>query len=184
MATRDADKQQVLFIQGGGGERGYEADAKLVSSLRAALGPAYTVRYPRMSVEDKPDFGWGAQIGKAIAATKSSTVVGHSLGASMLMKYITEHEVNHQIAGIFLISAPFWSAAHEALALQDGFADRLPNGVPIFLYHAIDDDEVGVAHVDMYAQQLPRATVRKIASGGHQLGNDLTPVAKDIGSLE
>jgi len=180
MATRDADRKEVLFIQGGG-ERGYEADAALAASLRAALGAAYTVRYPRMSVQDKPDFGWGEQIGKEIAASKSGVVLaGHSLGASMLMKYITEHEIKNQIAGVALISAPFWSAAHDALALQEGFADRLPKDVPIFLYHAIDDDEVGVAHVDMYAQRLPRATVRKIARGGHQLGNDMTPVAKDI----
>jgi predicted alpha/beta hydrolase family esterase len=183
MATADADKKQVLFIQGGG-EGGYEADAKLVSSLRAALGTAYTVQYPRMHVEDKPDFGWGPQIGKAIAASKSGVaLVGHSLGASMLVKYIAEHEIKNQIAGIFLISTPFWGAAHEGLALQEGFADRLPNDVPIFLYYAIDDEEVGVAHADMYAQKLPRATVRKIARGGHQLGNDLTPVAKDIASL-
>jgi uncharacterized protein len=60
----------------------------------------------------------------------------------------------------------------------------LPRDVPMFLYHAIDDEELGVAHVDTYAQKLPRATVRKIARGGHQLGNDLTPVAKDIASLE
>lgn len=180
MATGNVDDKQVLFIHGGG-DGGYEADAKLVASLRAALGPSYIVRYPRMSVEEKPDFGWGEQIGKAIAASKSGVVlVGHSLGASMLIKYISEHEIENRIAGIFLISAPFWSAAQDALALRDGFADRLPDDVPMFLYHAIDDEEVGVAHVDMYAQKLPRATVRKIASGGHQLGDDLTPVAKDI----
>ena len=183
MAAGDVDKKNVLFIQGGG-EGGYEADATLVSSLRAALGPAYAVRYPRMSVEEKPDFGWGEQIGKEIAASQSGVVlVGHSLGASMLMKRITEHENLNQITGVFLISAPFWGAAHQGLALQEGFADRVPKDVPIVLYHAIDDEEVGVAHVDMYAQRLPRATVRKIARGGHQLGNDMTPVAKDIRSL-
>jgi len=183
MATGDADKKEVLFIQGGG-EAGYEADEALVASLRAALGPAYTVRYPRMSVEQKPDFGWGAQIGKQLAASTSGVVlVGHSLGASLLMKYVTEHAIKRQIAGIFLIAAPFWGAAQQALALQDDFGHRLPQGAPVFLYHALDDEQVGVEHVDKYAQKLPGATVRKLASGGHQLGNDLTAVANDIRSL-
>jgi hypothetical protein len=35
----------------------------------------------------------------------------------------------------------------------------------------------------LYPQKLPQATVREIASGGHQLNNDLTLVAKDIKSL-
>jgi len=180
MATRDVGRKEVLFIHGGG-ETGHEVDAALAASLRAALGAGYTVRYPRLSVEDKPDFGWGAQIGKEIAASKSGAIlIGHSLGASMLMKRITEHVLENRIAGIFLVSAPFWAPAHEALALHEGFADRLPNDVPIFLYHAMDDDEVAVAHVDKYARRLPRATVRKIAKGGHQLGNDMTPVAEDM----
>ena len=31
-----------------------------------------------------------------------------------------------------------------------------------------------------YAKKLPQATIREITSGGHQLGNDLAPVAEDI----
>ncbi len=41
------DKKQVLFVQGGG-NGGYEVDAKLAASLQEALGTAYHVRYPRM----------------------------------------------------------------------------------------------------------------------------------------
>jgi len=38
-------KKNVLFIQGGG-EKGYEADAKLAASLQRELGEAYHVNYP------------------------------------------------------------------------------------------------------------------------------------------
>jgi hypothetical protein len=36
----------------------------------------------------------------------------------------------------------------------------------------------------MYASKLPQATIREIPSGGHQLDNDLTPVALDIKNLK
>src|SRR6186997_1796735 len=92
-------KKQVLFIQGGGDD-GYEADEKLADSLRAELGSAYDVRYPRMQVEkDAPDFGWGAQIGEQIASIEGEVIlVGHSLGASILLKYLSENTVSQPIS--------------------------------------------------------------------------------------
>jgi uncharacterized protein len=187
MATAYTDKKPVLFIHGGG-EDGYGADAKLAASLQEGLGAAYNVRYPQMPDQDVPDFGWGKQIGKEIAALKDEVVlVGHSLGASMLLKYVSENSVNHQISGIFLIATPFWSgdeAWHEGLKLREDFADTLPKDVPIFLYHNRDDEEVDVADLAIYAKKLPQATIRERASGGHQFGNDLTQVALDIKNLK
>jgi pimeloyl-ACP methyl ester carboxylesterase len=63
-------------------------------------------------------------------------------------------------------------------------ADRLPRGVPIFLYHGRDDDTVPCGHVELYARALPRAEVRRLAGRDHQLNNRLTEVATDIRRLE
>src|SRR5262245_19787463 len=126
MTEAHTEKKQVLFICGGG-EGGYEADTKLAVSLRVALGTAYDVRYPQMPNEDTPDFGWGRQIGKEIAAIKGQVIlVGHSLGASMLLKYLSEHAINDPIGGIFLLATPFWSRDEDwqkGLALHEDFAD-------------------------------------------------------------
>lgn len=182
------DKKQILFIQGGG-EKGYETDAKLVASLQAALGAAYEVYYPRMQVnKTASDFGWLRQIGKEIDAMKDEVILAaHSLGASLLLKYLSENEVKKRISGIFLLSTPFWSGEEDwikGLKLRDGFADKLPKNVPVFLYHCRDDEEVPFAHLTLYSQNLPRATIRKIAGGGHQFDNDLTMLAKDIKKIE
>ena len=151
---------QVLFIQGGGGDEDYKADAKLVASLREALGSAYSVHYPLLSNESSPDFGRRKQIGKEISLIKGEIIlVGHSLGASMLLKYLSENEVKKKIAGIFLISTPFWSGDEDwkqGLKLHEDFPDKLPKNVPIFLYHCRDDEEVPFAHLSLYAQKLPR----------------------------
>jgi len=90
-------KKDVLFIQGGG-EKGYEADAKLAASLQRALGEAYHVYYPLMQTnEAEADFGWPEQIGKEISNTDSDVIlVGHSLGASMLLKFLSENKIKNK----------------------------------------------------------------------------------------
>jgi pimeloyl-ACP methyl ester carboxylesterase len=59
----------------------------------------------------------------------------------------------------------------------------MPPDVPVFLYHCRDDKIVPFAHLSLYARELPQATIRAISEGGHQLGEDLTPIARDIESL-
>ncbi|MBD3616221.1 MAG: alpha/beta hydrolase [Gracilimonas sp.] len=177
----------IIFIQGGGAG-GYDADARLVDSLQTALGETYEVRYPQMfSDETQPDFGWPHQIGKEISGIKGKVILaGHSLGASMVLKFLSEHEIREQIDSIFLIATPFWSGDEDwikGLKLQVNFEDHLPKEVPIFFYHCRDDEEVPFEHLSIYSQKLPWATFREIPSGGHQFNNDLTLVAKDIKSL-
>ena len=180
-------RYHILFIQGGGGNEDYEADAKLVASLREALGESYEVHYPELPNDDTPDFGRLKQIDKEISLIKGEIIlVGHSLGSSMLLKYLSENEIKKKVAGIFLTSTPFWSGNEDwkqGLKLRDDFPDKLPKDIPVFLYHCRDDEEVPFEHLSIYAQKLPQATIREIASGGHQLGDDLSVVAKDIKSL-
>ena len=177
----------ILFIQGGG-EGGYEADKALVASLQKALGKGYEINYPEiLPDESAPDFGWTQQIGKKISETRSDIIlVGHSFGASMILKYLSESYVDKKIEGVFLVATPFWEGNEDwqtGLKLQADFADKLPGGVPVFFYHCHDDKEIPFTHLVHYKQKLPQATFREIKSGGHQLNDDLTLVAKDIKSL-
>lgn len=150
--------KQILFIQGGG-DGGYEADKALVNSLQENLGNEYNINYPEIkSEESKPDFGWTQQTDKKISKIKSNVfIVGHSFGASMILKYLSENSVNKKIKGIFLISTPFWSGNEDwqiGLKLQGDFADKLPNEVPIFFYHCQDDEEIPFSHLDHYKQLI------------------------------
>ena len=182
----DAVQTHVLFIHGGG-EDGHHEDRALAASLQKELGPTYDVRYPQMPDEPVPDFGWGEKIGREISAIDGELfLVGHSLGASMLLKYLSEHAVRKRIAGLFLIATPFWRGEEDwerGLTLHTSFAERLPRGLPIYLYQAEDDEEVDLSHLQLYANNLPQAIVRKVVTGGHQLGNDLAVVARDIRGL-
>lgn len=180
-------KKQVLFIQGGGDD-GYHAAVKMVDSLKAALGNDYALSYPELpSDENRSDFGWPGEIGKEINKIKRAVIlVGHSLGASLILKYLSEEKVSKEISGLFLIAPPFWSGNADwvqGLKLQFDFADKLPRNIPIFFYHCMDDEVVPFGHLAAYIQKLPFATVREIKKGGHLLNNDLKLVAEDIMQL-
>ncbi len=180
-------KKQVIFFQGGGGKEDYDADAKLVASLKSKLGANYSVRYPLLANDETPDFGRRKQIGREISAHEENAIlVAHSLGASMLLAYLSENKIEKKIAGIFLIATPFWSGDEdwvEPLKLQPGFAERLDKRIPLFFYQCRDDEEVPFEHFNIYKQQLQWATFREMPTGGHQLDNDLAIVANDIKSL-
>jgi uncharacterized protein len=179
--------KNVIFFHGGGSEEDYHADAKLVASLKPKLGVKYSVHYPLLPNNGTPDLGRRKQISHEISATEDNAIlVAHSLGASMLLACLSETKINKRIAGIFLISTPFWSGEEDwvkAFKLQPNFSENLDKEIPLFFYHCRDDDEVPFAHLATYRQQLPWATFRELAVGGHQLDNDLTIVANDIKSL-
>jgi predicted alpha/beta hydrolase family esterase len=177
--------KQVLFVQGGG-EGAYAADAKLAASLQSELGSDYKVHFPKMPNEESPDYAaWEGHISKALGALGSDVIlVGHSLGASILIKILVEKAGEHTGSGVFLIAAPFWGQqgwAWEEVELPKDAGKRL--SLPLFLYHSPDDEEVPYAHADLYLEAFPRAGLRCLVGRNHQLDDDLSEVAADIRSL-
>lgn len=177
-------KKQVLFIQGAG-EGAYKEDEKLAAALQNVLGSEYHMSYPQMPNEASPeDRAWMAQISKELASLDGKVIlVGHSAGGAVLLKYLLKEKIRNPIAGIFLISVPYWGPEDEdddEYLLHEGFASKLPKGVPIFLYHSRDDEWVPFAHFEIYAEKIPQAIIREFDGRGHQFNNDLSEVADDI----
>jgi uncharacterized protein len=178
----------ILFLQGGAGGEDHDADSKIVHSLQKHLGNSYTIDYPLLPNEESlPDFGRMKQIDDAISSIEGDiVVVAHSLGASMLLKYLSERTVSKNVIGIFLLATPFWSGDEDwkqGLKLQSDFANRLPMNLPIFLYHCRDDEEVPFEQFAEYRRKLATATFRELEFGGHQFNNDILILATDIKGL-
>jgi serine hydrolase len=180
-------KQQVLFIQGAG-KGAYQEDGELVKSLRERLGTEYNVRYPKMPEEEDQGYeAWKAQISKELAKINDQVIlVGHSVGSSMLMKYLSEENVKNTIAGIFLIAAPYWGTGGwemDEFTLDEGHASAILKGLPVFFYHSRDDDIVPFTHLALHAGKFSQSTIREFDGRGHQFNNDLSEVAADIKGL-
>jgi pimeloyl-ACP methyl ester carboxylesterase len=180
-------KKTVIFFHGGGSREDYDADEKLVASLKINLGPDYLVHYPFLPDDGSRDLGRREQITHEILASQEGVILaGHSLGASMLLACLSEREINKKIGGIFLLATPFWSGTEdwvEAFKLRPDFAARIDTKTPLYFYHCKDDEVVPFDHLAIYKQELPWARFRETLSGGHQLDNDLTLVANDMIAL-
>jgi predicted alpha/beta hydrolase family esterase len=183
-------RKQLLFIQGAG-KGAYAEDEKLVASLRRLLGSPYEVHYPAMQDEDDADYEtWARQVNDELTLLNGAVIlVGHSVGASILLKFLAERELKKTIAGIFVVAAPYWGGnkgwtydGYETLVLPKKTATDLAD-VPVFFYHSSDDEIVPFAHLTLYANKFPGATVRALNGRGHQLNNDLSEVANDIKKL-
>jgi predicted alpha/beta hydrolase family esterase len=194
--TGEPDKQEqkkplrkrVLFIHGGG-EGAYQEDRKLAASLQDALGAAYDVQCPKMPDEDRPVYeAWKERIAKELDTLEGEVIlVGHSLGGSILLKHLSEEELLETLVmGLFLVATPYWGVEDWEVgeyALREDFASKIPKEMTVFLYHSRDDEVVPFEHAALYAEELPRATVRELDGRGHQFDDDLSEVARDIGRL-
>ena len=177
---------RVLFIQGGGAGTHDEWDDKLVDSLRRELGDTYgEVRYPRMPNEDDPSpAAWGPVIRSSVADLgDGAVVVGHSVGATILMHTLAEHPPPVALAAVVLLAAPFvgdggWPA--DEFELPDDLGARLPADTAVHLLHGLADHEVPPLHADLYARAIPQAQVHLLPGRDHQLGNELREAAELI----
>jgi predicted alpha/beta hydrolase family esterase len=180
--------RQVLFVQGGGAGTHDEWDDKLVDSLRGQLGAGFEVRYPRMPDEGDPRAStWVPVIRQEIASLDVGAVlVGHSVGATILVHALEDHTPARPLAAIVLVAAPFVGAGGwpgDEFQLSDELGDRLPRGVPVHLFYGSADDTVPPAHAELYARAIPQAQVHLLPGRDHQLGNDLGVVAEVIRAL-
>jgi predicted alpha/beta hydrolase family esterase len=177
--------QHILFIQGGGAGAHDDWDSKLFHSLRRELGDGYEVRYPRMPDEDDPSYArWSGAIRREMAALDDGAVVaGHSVGATILINMLAEQSPVREISSIVLIAAPFVGAdgwPGEEFELPHDLGARLPQGVPVHVFHGLADETAPPSHADLYARAIPQAHLHLLPGRDHQLGNDLSEVAKTI----
>jgi pimeloyl-ACP methyl ester carboxylesterase len=177
--------RQILFIQGGGAGAHDAWDDKLVESLRRELGRGYEVRYPRMPDEGDPSCArWSVAIRREMAdLDDGAVVVGHSVGATILVSALAEQPPDRGLGTIVLIAAPFvgdggWPS--DEFELTSDLGARLSPGARVHVFHGLRDETVPPSHADLYALAIPQAQVHKLRGRDHQLNNDLSEVAEAI----
>jgi predicted alpha/beta hydrolase family esterase len=135
--------------------------------------------------EDAGYLDWKAQIAAELASLEDEVILaGHSVGGSILLKFLSEEQVAISIPGLYLIAVPYFGGDenwnYEALTLLPDFPEKLPRIPRIYLYHSRDDEIVPFAHLALYAAKLPQATTREFDGRGHQFRNDMAEIASDI----
>ena len=178
----------VLFIHSSGAQSGEQGSAPFVKHLRQSLGSAYRVSCPAMPAPTKPSYErWKLELEKLLPGGKSPPIlVGHSLGGSVLLKYISEHTPKVAAAGLFVVAAPYWGSTDwkvKEFVLRKSFARSIPKALKIYLYQSRNDEALEIGHLLRYSKAIPRATVRILDFGGHTFKEGLLQLAEDIQEL-
>ena len=174
--------RSVLVIHGAGEPRRRRGKVYWEPLLGDALGRGYRVVAPRMPRPQHPQYWtWARRIDELVGSTRRPILVGHSFGASVLLKYLAETVRRPALAGLFLVATPFWGPDFPEFALPPDFGVRLRDLSPVFLYHSRDDPEIPVENLECYRRGLPHATVRLLDDRGHEFNQAQFPeLAADI----
>jgi predicted alpha/beta hydrolase family esterase len=177
----------ILFIHGAGNKRHPSGSGKLIAYLQEQLGSDYEVLAPDMPDPDHPDYkAWRDQIEQELGKLNADALlIGHSLGGSVLMKYLAEGTYQRPIAGLFLVAMPYWGKRDWEIeyTLPEDFASQLPPISQLFLYHSRHDEEVPFSHIRRYQEKLPQATVRVLDGKEHSFTQGLPLLVQDIKQL-
>lgn len=181
--------RQILFIHSAGRQGEHDGSSEFLAFLRPALSPDYDLRSPLMPSPQAPTYElWKQKLGEELAKLDDGAIlIGHSLGGSVILKYLSEEKPEKTFAAVFVVASPYWGADSDwqvdEYNLHDYFASKLPSDLKIFLYRSRDDEVVPHAHLEKYAQQLPQATVREVEGKGHLMSGKTPEIVEDIKSL-
>lgn len=181
------DKKKILFAHCGGAQ-GNQGSFGLVSTLRSSLSNNYEIRYPVIEDPEDPTYEMWYNLFKVEFKKLNEPIilVGHSLGASMILKYLSEEKPDIEISGVFLVAAPFWGRGGwdiNEFKFQRNFQLALKRINKMFLYQCENDTIVPFEHLAIYKKAFPQATVRELAGTDHLFSHGIPELVLDIKSI-
>lgn len=180
----------VLFVPCAGPQGAGEGSDFLLQFLRGNLEPGRKVFMLEMPDPEHPHYKpWKKTFERALRANgdQQLLIVGHSLGASVALKYLSEKPPVKSIAGLFLVGAVYWGLENWEVDEYVFSADfqRYLRYIPnIFFYQSKDDAVVPVSHMWHFAVALPQATIRQFDHDGHLFVKGLPKLVEDIRSIQ
>ncbi|MGX5816687.1 alpha/beta fold hydrolase [Chitinophaga lutea] len=177
-------KKQILFVHSGGPQGPAQGSSPLLGYLQDALVDCRLI-HPSLPDPDQPEYAsWQSVLHGALSVVDHGVVlIGHSLGGSVLLKYLSEERKLPRIGGICLIGTPYWGMPGwevDEYMLADDFARKLPPIPRTYLYHSRNDEVVPVEHMRRYRREMPHALARELEEGGHLFVHGLPQLVRDV----
>jgi predicted alpha/beta hydrolase family esterase len=180
----------ILFLHCAGPQGDGEGSNFLTRFLRAHLEPHCKVLIPHMPDPEDPHYKpWKKKLERLLRdrGDRELFIVGHSLGASVALKYLSEKPPMKAIAGLFLIGAVYWGLDDwkvSEYSFERNFHRHLGYIPNIFFYHSKDDAVVPVSHLWHFAVALPDARIREFEHEGHLYVKGIPQLLADIKSVK
>jgi len=160
--------------------------------VKEQLGQEYYFDIPSMPNAHNAKYDeWKIWFERHLAVVEDSmTLVGLSLGAQFLAKYLIENEVKQEIKGLFLLAGPcgYFDDPDGMDCATFGFDDAdLPKILTkvqnITIMHSTDDSVVPYEHALKYKSALPEAELVTFTDKDHFLVEELPELVERIKQL-
>lgn len=154
--------------------------------LRRKLGSDYEVILPIMPNKTNARFEeWKIWFEKIIPFLNEEIIlIGHSLGASFLVKYLSENNLPKKLKAVFLVSGVFDTDSDgyslHSFSLPEKLDLQTEN---IYLYHSKDDPVVPFSALENFAKIFPKAHTRIFEDRKHINQEEFPELVQDIKNL-
>ena len=159
------------------------------NSLQRELGNKFDILFPNMPNPTNAKYTEWEIVFKKIAPLLKNNIIliGHSLGAIFLAKYLSKNNFPKKILATLLIAAPYDDKnAKEFLGdfILPKSLDKLnKQSKKIFLYQSKDDLIVPYINLEKYKKSLPNAVIREFKKRGHFNQSRFPELIRDIKNL-
>jgi predicted alpha/beta hydrolase family esterase len=175
---------KILLIQGAGNVT-TEEEQVIVNALNSKLGDGFTVIYPPIPDADDPTYlAWDTALTTNLKSLSENVILlGHSLGASVILKHFAKEPVPDKIIGMILFGAPFWKDQDwdvSVYVIEDDNVANLSKLENIYFYYSMDDEVIPHAHLESYRKLMPQANWRIISGVDHSYHGAIPEMIKDI----
>ncbi len=178
-------KQTVIYIHGAGTQEPDTDSYFLREEIKQTLGNSILFRDPEMPDPNNPDYQAWMEVLDALIHKSDGplTLIGHSFGGSVLLKYLSENTVETEIASVLLLGTPFWGSNGWDMPeyhLEMANIGQLSQFDKIAFFHCHDDEVVPAAHLNEYLNLLPHTKGHLFESGGHYFKNRIEKTISQI----
>lgn len=189
---------QILFIHGGDSFYSYEAYLENLRSSelkyeRLLTGkrwtdtlvtsfPDWDILMPSMPCKQNAKFEeWAIWFEKIIPFLSSETrIIGHSLGAMFLAKYLHQKPLPFKVAQLHLLAGAYGGDEDHGSFEVESACGLEASAEHIFLYHSEDDFVVRYENLAKFAADLPNAKICSFTDKNHFLDPEFPEIIQNI----
>ena len=156
------------------------------NELQFQLWNDYIVYTPQMPNKRNAQYvEWEIVFRKLVDALDNDFIlIGHSLWAAFIVKYLAENKVTKKIKKTFLLWTPFDGNMEgdtlTGFTREGDIKNVAQQAGELFFYHSEDDFAVPYSHVLKYQQILPEAHYRLFTDRNHFLQWEIPELITDI----
>ncbi|AOM80013.1 alpha/beta hydrolase [Pedobacter steynii] len=178
---------EILLIQGAGLVT-TEEEQIIVDALRAELGEGFNIIYPPIPDADNPSYeSWDGVLMAGLKELSGKVILlGHSLGASVILKHFSREPVPDNVIGMILFGAPYWKDQNwdvSEYVIEDDFLGNLSKLDNVHFYYSTADEVIPKHHFETYQKLMPQAHYRLLSGMDHSYHKAIPNMIQDIRDL-